>query len=358
MIGHHTSAVDLPLVVVTQPARHVLMRAGERKRGACIVVELGRGPAAGVVTRPALHHAFASLELPGVNVLMTARATLGGRLERDLAQAGARSCLGIRRPMAIQAAEYAMPPGEREGCGFVIEILQLAPRAHAVTRFANALTGFQMRLGDCGKLALMRILVAALAGDVRKMKLPVRARRSGFFAVTILARYSGVRALQSELRFLMHGQRERGWMEAFHLVTVFAAVIVRRARELAGVWVLVAVQTSLGGRVIVGVEPGGKMALGAGQALVLSEQRILGRLVAGFLEGGRLPAVLRMAGRAFAVVRAAHELALVLVLVTVHALLMRHRRLEIRFFMALLAGEPVVLAVQRKPGFGVVKAAL
>jgi len=143
------------------------------------VIEFGRGPAAGVMTRAALDHSFRALELAGVNIFVTARATLRRGLERDLAQARSGGRFRIRRPMTIQAAQHAVPPCQRERCRLMVEILQLAPRTQAMARFANALARFEVRLRDFRELALMRILVAALASPVGEVILAVRARRCG-----------------------------------------------------------------------------------------------------------------------------------------------------------------------------------
>lgn len=53
-IGHHTSAVDRAVLVVAEPARHVLMSSGERKGACLVVIEQRGGPVNRVVTGRAI----------------------------------------------------------------------------------------------------------------------------------------------------------------------------------------------------------------------------------------------------------------------------------------------------------------
>lgn len=53
-IRHHTSAVDLAVILMAEAARHVLMSSGERKRACLVVVEQRGGPVNRVVTGRAI----------------------------------------------------------------------------------------------------------------------------------------------------------------------------------------------------------------------------------------------------------------------------------------------------------------
>ena len=152
-------------------------------------------------------------------------------------------------------------------------------------------------------------------------------------------------------------QRESRGVEAFDFVAVFATIKVRGAHELLRVRIFVAIGTCLRCRVIVCIETGSSMALGTLQTLVLARQRVLGRLMAGFGESCGLPTCIRMTGAAFAVIGAAHELPLVLVLMAIHALLVLDRLLEIGVHVTLVARQTFMLTVQRELGFTVVEIA-
>ena len=152
-------------------------------------------------------------------------------------------------------------------------------------------------------------------------------------------------------------QGERGGMEALHFVAVLALVEVRGAAELPGVRVLMAIRAGLERRVIVGIETRRKVALGAGQALVLASERVLGGLMRGFGKRSGLPAGIGMTRPAFAVIGAGYELPFVLILMAIHALVVRDRLLEIGIHVALVAGQPVVLSVQGELSFAVVEGA-
>lgn len=89
------------------------------------------------------------------------------------------------------------------------------------------------------------------ARQAREVVLAVRSHRRLFFSMAILTRDRRMRALQGEGRILVLFQRKCGRMEAFHLMAIFAAVEMRRAHELSGMRILVAIQARLGCRVII-----------------------------------------------------------------------------------------------------------
>src|SRR5581483_5372149 len=119
----------------------------------------------------AIHRRRSLLELSGMNVFVASHTPLRRRLETNLPLLHIRT----RRPVTIQAAQHAVAPQQRECRGPMVERLQLAPRAHFVARFADALAGVQPRLRRGRKLPVVRILMAAFAIPVREMISPVRA---------------------------------------------------------------------------------------------------------------------------------------------------------------------------------------
>ena len=82
-IGHYISAVDLTLLVVTEAARHLLVRSGERKRAGFFVVEQRSSPLNRVMAGRAVHRLGPFLELPRVNVLVATHAFFRRPLERS-----------------------------------------------------------------------------------------------------------------------------------------------------------------------------------------------------------------------------------------------------------------------------------
>ena len=116
-----------------------------------------------------------------------------------------------------------------------------------------------------------------------------------------------------------------------------------------------AIETSLVSRMVVGIQASRLVALGACDGLVLPAQRIGRRLVAGLRESGWLPARDCVTGAAFPVIGTVLELALVLVLMAIHALLVGDSSLEIGILVAFHAGQALVLSVQRELGSAVIE---
>lgn len=98
------------------------------------------------------------------------------------------------------------------------------------------------------------------------------------------------------------------------------------------------------------------MALRALQARVATLQGIRRRRM--FLHGKsrRLPALHRVTGRALSVIRTFHKLAVVWILVAVHALREHQRLLEVAVGVTLSAVHTRVLPFQRELRFGVIEA--
>ena len=119
-VNHHTSAVDLLMVGVTELARNLIVGAGKRKRAGGLVIEKTGRPADGVVAQSAIDWLRAFLELPGVNILVAADATLGRGLEGNGSVPRHGSNCGDR-PVAIDAGQRLVAAHQRKRRVPVIE---------------------------------------------------------------------------------------------------------------------------------------------------------------------------------------------------------------------------------------------
>src|ERR1035441_2495594 len=126
---------------------------------------------------------------------------------------------------------------------------------------------------------------------------------------------------------------EGGRVKAVHRVATLAPVGPGSAGELPSMRVLMAVEAGREPRSIVDTGTGRRVALGAGHSLVFAGDRIGGGLMTGLGERRGAPARKCMARAAVAAIPAVEKLALVLVLVTIQASLVRYRGLEIRVLM-------------------------
>ena len=220
--------------------------------------------------------------------------------------------------------------------------------------FANIRGGLISGSHRGRKVAVMRILVAAHARQVAKMELP--AVGMGAFLVAILTRHGGMRAIQGKAGILMIPKTEGGRVKAVYRVARLAPVGPRSAGELPGMRIAMAVEAGLEPRMIVGTGSGWRVALRALHFLVFAGERVGGGLMTGLGKRGGAPARGGMARAAVAVIGAVEELALMLVLVTIQASLMRYRGLEIRVPMTLQASHVAMLTIQREFRGGVVEA--
>ena len=220
--------------------------------------------------------------------------------------------------MTRYAGDRAVPAGQRKVCYGVIERLQLLPGNQAVAGLAGALCGARPGNQCCRELSLVWVLMARFACQAGKVVRRDRVNRVASF-VAVLTRHGGVRSPESKARRLMILQSKSRRMKSIHRVAVFATVPARRAGELPGVCILVTVEACFERRMIIGIETGPHVALGAGYALVLAGQRVGGALMTAFDKRGRSPILHYVACGTLAVVSPALKLALVLVLVTVHA---------------------------------------
>ena len=116
-VSHHTSAVDLLVVGMTEFARNLIVGASEGKRAGGLVIEEAGGPAYGVVTKSAIDRLRPFLELPGVNILVAADATFRRGLEGN----GPVACRCSGRPVAIDASQRLVTTHQRKRRVPVIE---------------------------------------------------------------------------------------------------------------------------------------------------------------------------------------------------------------------------------------------
>lgn len=162
-----------------------------------------------------------------------------------------------------------MPAGQRKVGYRVIKRLQLLPGNQAVAGLADAL--YCARPGNqcCRELSLVWVPMARFACLAGKVVRRDRLNRVAFF-VAVLTRHGGVRSPESKTGRLMILQSKSRRMKSIHRVAVFATVRMRRARELPGVCILVTAEAPFERRMIIGIETGPRVALGAGYALVLA----------------------------------------------------------------------------------------
>ena len=154
--------------------------------------------------------------------------------------------------------------------------------------------------------------------------------------------------LQSERQRLVLRESEQRWLEAIHIVTVFAPVRVWRPRELPSVGIFVTIQAHPVLRVIVRLPARRRVAFGACDQGMLACERISRRTVIRLGERGWPPSGICVTHTAVTAVRPVDKLSLVLILMAIHALAMRNGGLEIRIFVTLQARHTLVLCNQRK----------
>lgn len=116
-VYHHTSAVNLFVVGVTELARNLIVGARERKSAGGLVIEEPGCPADGIVAQSAINRLRPFLELPGVNIFMAADTTFGRGLEGN----GPVARCSSDRPVAIDAGQHLVTPHQRKRRVPVIE---------------------------------------------------------------------------------------------------------------------------------------------------------------------------------------------------------------------------------------------
>src|ERR1019366_9218180 len=147
LIKQNRPAVHFPLSFVAIPARYMGVRSRQEEAGLA-VIETGHPPFRDVVTDVALRLPGCGMKLSHVNIFV-ASSTLRGRV----AKSGAAQVRRKRsRFMAKVTGHGAMPGGEREPGGRMIELRQVAPGAGVVTTHAADNRGARLSRRRCSKL--------------------------------------------------------------------------------------------------------------------------------------------------------------------------------------------------------------
>lgn len=247
-----------------------------------------------------------------------------------------------------------------ELCFFVIEAAHIGPGLRVVAGLAAYRSPSGARLGHAPvEFATVGIHVTGSTAKVVEVKRQyfIGTSTRAFF-VTITAGNYRVRAIQRESRFAMHRDCKFRTAKIIDRMARFTAVLVRSHHELPVVGILVAVPALRKFHFVNRIRPRGNVALGAFHAGVLAQQRISGSGVLLHSKGAGLPPPFCVTFRALPFARPSFKLALVRIgSVTIHAVCVRHRSLEIGFCVATGAGDGLVLSEQRKVSFGVRKSA-
>jgi hypothetical protein len=159
---------------------------------------------------------------------------------------------------------------------------------------------------------------------------------------------------KNEARFAMAGERKSGRSKSADVVTGFALVL-KSLLELAQVDVLVTIETGARLRMVVRILALAGMAFHARHGRVLPRQWVIRFGMVGNLEGRRLEAIYRVAGRAVAFIQTSRELVLVFISVTVRTLTTLHGRAKIGRLVTGAAGKPGVLSRERILRFRVIE---
>ena len=162
-------------------------------------------------------------------------------------------------------------------------------------------------------------------------------------------------ASELEAGLFVLGERKRRRLESLQRVALLALIQPGRSGELRLVLVVVAVQAAGELDLVKRVLPLRDMALRALEFRVLAFERVCGGGMRLHIELGRFPAVEVVAGRALAAIGALRELAVVRILMAVHALGERQFFLEVAIGVAGDAFHRLVLAEKRVLGLGVIE---
>lgn len=171
------------------------------------------------------------------------------------------------------------------------------------------------------ELTFMRIGVAAFTVQI----FPVIDGRGFRFElrrllVTIRAGHCNVTTCEYKSRLLMVRQSKSGWSVAFEVMTAVTGVEVRGGRKLSGMAIAVAIGAAVKFDFVQRVLPFRDVALRALEPRVAALQRILRGCMVLYGEFRRFPCVNRVTRAALSGISALHELAVVRILVAVHAL--------------------------------------
>ena len=208
------------------------------------------------------------------------------------------------------------------------------------------------------ELPFVGIIVATGATQIfpviNDCRLGVELRR---FLVTFGTCDRNMPAGEREMRLLVLGQAERGWLVSLESMAAIASVKVRCRGKLPRMLVGVAIGAALELNLEQGVLPLWDMTLSTFQACMPTLQRIRAGGVFLHREGRRFPSLHGVAGGALYAARTLGKLAVMRIgLVTIHALLEYQRLLKVSVGVTLGAIDGLVLAFEWVLGLGVVEA--
>jgi hypothetical protein len=252
--------------------------------------------------------------------------------------------------MAIATGDAAVRPLQRKFRFRMVKAADIDPGARVVAGLAAQRGPVGTALGHAFvELTLVGILVASRTRAVIKVERQDLVRPSGKpHLMTIPAGDRGVRPCKHEARISVLRGRECRAMEILDRMAVLATILVRRRGELLVVGVLVAIQALRELHLVEGILTRRNVAFFAGNARVLSFQRIVRSRMFFHAEWRWFPAIYCMALGAFTLAYAGLELALVGIgRMAIRALRERQRALEIACRVAFAAAYLDVLPQQR-----------
>jgi hypothetical protein len=223
-------------------AGHPFMSAVQRETGP-LVIEFGSFPSDVVVTEITSLVLRHGSELAGVSVLVTSHAGERRTLEHNFVSADGKRGGAV----TLLAGRAAVRSGESEAGFGMIEGRHLAPGTRVMADFAGLLD--RRRVGrrrvDRRRKAivcptLMRIEVTAGATEVGEL-VGHGVVQLRLCPVTIDAGDGEVPALEREARLVVARQGKLSGLKAVHRMAGITTILACRIRELAGMWVTVAV---------------------------------------------------------------------------------------------------------------------
>ena len=331
---------------MTKSTGNVFVRSCQVIVGPGIVIKCRRFPFKDTVATRTFRRAPALFELSGVDIVMAPGADSRRRFERHILHTG----FEITPPVAGVARHGPVRTLQRKISRVVIEALDPFPVTGCVACF-TALEG-PVRLH--GRHALRELtpvrIFMTLGATVQLESIFHGGRRDDVrpALVAIDAQHSPMGPGEREAALHVACQGKSGRLESLHVVAGLAPVVLWRVRKLAFVDIRVAYDAGIALEHEDGVGTVRHVALAANDCRMLVFQRKLGRLMYGDGESGRLETSDLMTTRAFSLVGACRKLTLVIVLsVTIHALRVCHRSLEIVVCVAFLAGDGHMLSFQR-----------
>lgn len=323
----------------------VTMRPRQREDGPLVVIEERRFPASAVVAFGTGGYPACPRELRAVDVFVAVLTFRRRRAEIHVDELG----LQVRRLVAIHASHRAMLAEQGKVRLAMVETGEIPPILSGMAGLAAKCSASNHPPHAVAKFSVMRIVVTGGAGEVLKVKESglFRVGREFHRLVAFRAGYGEVRAGEQESRLLVLRQPERRGPISIQSVALLAPVQVGSGGELPLVFILMAIETALELDLVERFLAVRNVALCALQAGMFPLQGVGSGCMLLQAKGARLETLHGVAGTALASIGALGELALMLILVAMHALLKSQRLFEIAAAVALQAIDFLVLAEQR-----------